>query len=46
MFYVYHTGEIGKSDVADERVTAIDRGALADMVINAGLFDWVTNKVS
>jgi len=43
MFYVYHTGE-AKTD--DERVTVINAEELAALVVDAGLVDWLVNKVS
>jgi hypothetical protein len=43
MFYVYHTGEV---DTDDERVTVIKPDKLAELVLNAGLVNWLIDKVS
>ena len=43
MFYVYHSGSRGLS-WDDPRVTVIGPQRLAEMVLNAGLFDWLLNK--
>jgi len=43
MFYVYHSGE-AKTD--DDRVTLIGPQKLADLVVNAGLINWLISKVS
>ncbi len=43
MFYVYHSGE-AKTD--DDRVTLIGPQKLADLVVNAGLINWLISKAS
>lgn len=43
MFYVYHSGE---ADTDDERVTVIGPHKLAEMVVDAGLINWLIRKVS
>jgi hypothetical protein len=43
MFFVYHSGE---ADTDDERVTVIGPAKLAEMVIDAGLINWLIRKVS
>ncbi len=43
MFYVFHTGD-AKTD--DERVRVIGPEKLAEMVIDAGLVNWLVRKVS
>lgn len=43
MFYVYHSGEAGTDD---ERVTVIGPHKLAEMVVDAGLINWLIRKVS
>ncbi len=44
MFYVYHTGEEARTD--DARVTVLGPNELADLVIDAGLVNWLIRKVS
>lgn len=43
MFYIYHSGE---AQTDDERVMLIDSEKLAGLVVNAGLVDWLIQKVS
>jgi hypothetical protein len=43
MFYVFHSGE---AETDDERVTVIGPQEFAELVVNAGLADWVMGKVS
>lgn len=43
MFYVFHTGSV---ESLDDRVSVIDAEALARMVLDAGLTDWVIGKSS
>jgi hypothetical protein len=43
MFYVYHSGD-AKAD--DERVTVIGPEKLAELVVDAGLGNWLIRKVS
>jgi hypothetical protein len=43
MFYVYHSGE---AKGQDERVTIIGPEKLAEMVVEAGLVNWLIRKVS
>jgi len=43
MFYVFHTGEAETDDI---RVTVIGPEQLADLVVDAGLVDWLIRKVS
>ena len=43
MFYVYHSGDISTDD---ERVILIGPAKLAEMVMEAGLVNWVLRKVS
>jgi hypothetical protein len=43
MFYVYHSGE---ASTADERVSVIGPEKLAELVLNAGLMNWLIQKVS
>lgn len=42
MFYVYHTGPELTTDRKD--VTVINAEKLAEMILNAGLFDWLIKK--
>ena len=42
MFYVYHTGP--RLSAAQQNVTVVDAERLAEMVLNAGLFDWLIRK--
>jgi hypothetical protein len=44
MFFVYHTGMI--SDPGDPRVVVIGPDQLSELVVDAGLVDWVIGKVS
>lgn len=43
MFYVFHSG---KADTDDPRVTVIGPEKLAELVVNAGLVDWLVGKAS
>ena len=43
MFYVYHTGE---AETDDDRVIIIGPEKLAEMVLDAGLANWLIRKVS
>lgn len=43
MFYVFHSGE---PETDDERVILIDPDKLAQLVVNAGLTQWLIRKVS
>jgi hypothetical protein len=43
MFYVYHSGE-AKTD--DKDVIVIDPPKLAELVLDAGLANWLIRKVS
>ena len=43
MFYVFHSGE---ATTDDERVSVIGPESLADLVMDAGLVDWLIRKVS
>ena len=43
MFYVFHSGE-AKTD--DERVTVVGPERMAELVVDAGLVDWLIRKVS
>ena len=43
MFYVFHSGE---ANTDDERVTVIGPEPLAELVMNAGLVEWLIRKVS
>jgi hypothetical protein len=43
MFYVYHSGE---AETDDGRVKVIGPDKLAEMVIDAGLVNWLIRKVS
>lgn len=43
MFYVYHSARYGIA-TTHERVTLINPNRLAEMVFNAGLFDWLLQK--
>lgn len=44
MFFVYHTGTV--SDPGDPRVVVIGPDQLSELVVDAGLVDWVIGKVS
>ena len=43
MFYVYHSGE---AETSDDRVIVINPEKLADLVLDAGLTNWLVRKVS
>jgi hypothetical protein len=43
MFYVFHSGE---ANTDDERVTIINPERLAELVVGAGLVDWLIRKIS
>jgi hypothetical protein len=43
MFYVYHSGE---ADTDDERVTVVGPEKVAELVLDAGLANWLIRKVS
>jgi hypothetical protein len=43
MFFVVHSGE---AQTDDERVTLIGPEKLSEIVVNAGLVDWLIRKVS
>jgi len=43
MFYVFHSGE---ADTDDERVNTIGPDKLAELVLDAGLVNWLIRKVS
>jgi hypothetical protein len=43
MFYVYHSGE---AETDDERVSVIGPKKLAELVVDAGLVNWLIRKVS
>ena len=43
MFYVYHSGD---ADCEDERVVVVGPERLAEMIVDAGLANWVIRKVS
>jgi hypothetical protein len=43
MFFVFHTG---RAETDDDRVTVIGPEKLADMVVDAGLVNWLIRKVS
>jgi hypothetical protein len=43
MFYVYHSGE---ASTDDDRVTVINPEKLAELVLDAGLANWLIRKVS
>jgi hypothetical protein len=44
MFFVYHTGTV--HDPGDSRVVVIGPEQLAELVVDAGLVDWIIGKVS
>lgn len=46
MFFVYHTGNVEPVEQRDNRVTLIGPEKLANMVIEAGLINWLILKVS
>ena len=43
MFYVFHSGE---AETSDERATIVGPEKLADLVLDAGLVNWLIRKVS
>jgi hypothetical protein len=43
MFYVFHTGSVATDD---KRVTIVGPERLAELVVDAGLVDWLLRKVS
>jgi hypothetical protein len=43
MFYIFHSGE---AETDDERVTVMGPDRLADLVVDAGLVNWLIRKVS
>lgn len=43
MFFVYHSGE---ANTDDERVSVIGPDKLAELVVDAGLMNWLVRKVS
>jgi hypothetical protein len=43
MFYVFHSGN---AETDDERVSVIGPEKLADLVVDAGLVNWLIRKVS
>jgi len=43
MFYVYHSGE---AETESENVSVIGPDKLAQMVVDAGLINWLIRKVS
>jgi hypothetical protein len=43
MFYVYHSGE---AETSDDRVVVVNPEKLADLVLDAGLANWLIRKVS
>ncbi len=43
MFYVYHSGE---AETDDDRVTLVNPEKLAELVLDAGLANWLIRKVS
>ncbi|MEE9610873.1 MAG: hypothetical protein V3W19_06445 [Desulfatiglandales bacterium] len=43
MFFVYHSGD---ADTDDDRVTVVKPEKLAEMVLDAGLVNWLIRKVS
>ena len=46
MFYVYHTGKIQSPSEEDSGIVVIGPEKLSEMVINAGLINWLINKTS
>jgi hypothetical protein len=46
MFYVFHTYSGAEFALNDDRVRLIDRAQIAKMVIDAGLTQWVMDKVA
>jgi len=44
MFFVYHSADSPLAAI-DPRLVLIDRERLSDMVLDAGLFDWLVRKV-
>ena len=45
MFFVYHSSKADLS-IDDDRVIVIGPEKLAEMVLDAGLVDWIIDKVS
>ncbi len=45
MFYVYHTGP-SSLQADDDSCTIIGPSRLAEMILNAGLFDWLVDRVN
>lgn len=45
MFFVWHTGDVGRDDNA-AAVTLVGPESLSKMVLDAGLFSWLREKVS
>jgi hypothetical protein len=43
MFYVFHSGE---ADTDDDRISVIGPEKLAELVVDAGLVNWLIRKVS
>lgn len=43
MFFVYHSGE---ASIADDRVTVVGPERLAQMVVDAGLVNWLVRRLS
>jgi hypothetical protein len=43
MFYVFHSGD---ADTDDDRVSVIGPEKLAELVVDAGLANWLIRKVS
>lgn len=43
MFYVYHSGE---ADTNDDRVVVLNPDKFADLVLHAGLVNWLIRKAS
>jgi len=43
MFYVYHSGH---ASADDDRVTVVGPEKLAELVLDAGLANWLVRKVS
>ena len=48
MFFVFHSGEAELDDdrVDDDRISVIGPDKLAELVVDAGLVDWLIQKVS
>lgn len=45
MFYVYHT-KSGSLEISDQRVSVIGPDRLSEMILEAGLFDWLIGRAS